>query len=61
MIPELEPHCGSWVVVSRETGESVLETYSRKTAERVNQAAYEVLTAAQYLVRLNREIAKNGK
>lgn len=52
-IPDLEPHCGSWVAVSRATGLPVLETFERATAERINQAAYEVLTAAQWLARFN--------
>ena len=52
-IPELEHYCGSWIVVSRETGSQVLETFERRTAEAINQTAYEVLTAAQWLARLN--------
>jgi hypothetical protein len=53
MIPELEPHCGSWVVVDRETGESVLETFSKRLAESINQNRYEVVTALQWLHRFN--------
>lgn len=56
MIPDLRAcpvSCGSWVIVSRVTGEAVLETYSRKTAEAVNHAAYRVLTAYDYLCGLN--------
>ena len=52
-IPELERHCGSWVVVDRATGDSVLETFSRALAEAINQERYEVLTALQWLVRFN--------
>ena len=55
-IPELEPHCGSWTVISRETGKPVLETFSRSIAEKINQKAYEVLTTLQWLVRVNGEI-----
>ena len=55
-IPNLERHCGSWIVVSRATGKPVLETYERKTAEAINQTAYEVLTAAQWLGRFNAEL-----
>jgi hypothetical protein len=51
--PELEPHCGSWVAVRRSTGEPVLETFSRRVAEAINHEAYEVLTASQWLGRLN--------
>lgn len=56
MIPPLERHCGSWFVISRATGRAILETFERSTAERVNQAAYEVLTAAQWLGRGNRQL-----
>jgi len=53
MIPELEHHCGSWIVVRRSTGEAVLETFERRTAEAINQDLYEVRTAAQHLASLN--------
>jgi hypothetical protein len=52
-VPDLERHCGSWVIVRRATGESVFETFSRATAQAVNQRNYEVITALQWLVRLN--------
>jgi len=55
-IPELERHCGSWIIVDRATGESVFETFERATAERVNQDRYEVLTALQWHVRFNNSI-----
>jgi hypothetical protein len=55
-IPKLEHHCGSWIIVDRQTGNSVLETFSHKIAEAVNQDKYEVLTALQYLCRLNSRI-----
>ena len=51
-IPELEHHCGSWIVVDRSTGKAVLETFERKTAKAINQKRYEVLTALQYLSRI---------
>jgi hypothetical protein len=53
-IPELPRHCGSWVVVSRATGAAVFETFERRTAEAVNAAAYDVVTAAEWLARINR-------
>ena len=56
MIPELEHHCGSWVVCNKASGAVVLETFHRATAERVNQAKYGVETAAQYLGRINQKI-----
>jgi hypothetical protein len=52
-VPDLPPGCGSWVVVRRATGEAVLETFSRQLAERVNLDAYQVLTALDWLERLN--------
>ena len=58
MIPPLEPHCGSWIIVRRATGEPVLEVFKqhRATAERVNQTAYAVFTAAQWLGAMNKAI-----
>ena len=53
-IPPLEPHCHSWVIVARDNGQPVLETYERKTAEAVNQDRYEVITALQWLVRFDK-------
>ncbi len=53
MIPELENNCGSWIVVRRSSGEVLLETFSRRTAEAINQDLYEVRTALQHLVSLN--------
>ena len=55
-IPALEHHCNSWIVVSRTTGNPVLETFERSTASAVNQAKYEVLTALQWLHRFNQSI-----
>ena len=52
--PELEPHCGSWIVTRNDTGAAVLETFSRKVADAVNRDRYTVQTAAQYLAQLNR-------
>ncbi len=48
--------CNSWIVVDKVTGKAVLETYQRSVADKVNTARYEVLTAYEYLVRLNRDI-----
>jgi hypothetical protein len=53
IVPELEQHCGSWIVVDRSTGESVMETFSHKVAEAINQDKYEVVTTLQWLTRLN--------
>jgi len=55
-IPALDHYSGSWIIVSRDTGESVMETYQQSVAEKVNQSKYEVLTALQYLVMFNQSI-----
>lgn len=54
-IPELEPHCGSWIVIDRSTGRAVGEFFERKTVERINFEKYQVLTAQQHLASLNKE------
>lgn len=43
-VPPLKHYEGSWVAVSRASGKAVLETFSRATAEAVNQTRYEVVT-----------------
>jgi hypothetical protein len=58
-VPDLEHNCGSWIVVSRATGKPVLETFRRATAESINQASYEVLTAGQWLARFNRQVKES--
>lgn len=50
--PELEHHCGSWIIVSRETGVAVLETFQKSVAEKINTVKYDILTTLQYLVAL---------
>lgn len=51
-VPELEPHCGSWIVLKE--GKPIYETFDRRTAERAaGSPDLEVLTAAQWLARLN--------
>lgn len=59
-IPELEHHCGSWIVTEKSTGNVVLETFHRTVAEKVNQEKYRVQTAAQYLADLNENVRKTG-
>lgn len=55
-IPDLPPHCGSWIIVRRGTLESVAEFFDRRPVERVNFDRYEALTAADYLGRKNAQI-----
>jgi hypothetical protein len=43
----------SWVIVCRETGKPVLETFNPKIAKAINLARYEVMTALQWLQRFN--------
>lgn len=52
IVPDLPHHCGSWIVVDRETHVAVLETFQRSVAESINQERYEVLTALDYLSNL---------
>jgi hypothetical protein len=46
----------SWIIVSRETGKPVLETYSAKVARAINTDRYEVLTALDWLRRFNSQV-----
>jgi len=55
-IPVLEHHCNSWIIVNKATGKPVLETWTRKIAESVNQNTHEVLTALQWLTRFNKSL-----
>jgi hypothetical protein len=57
-IPELEPHCGSWVVTS-PTGR-VYELFERADVEKVAAAGWKVETAATYLGRINAAIRFNS-
>lgn len=55
-IPSLEPHCGSWIVVRRATGEVVGEFFERASVERFDPAVCEVRTAQQHLAAVNRAL-----
>lgn len=46
----------SWIIVSRATGQPVLETFSARLAGAVDTARYEVLTALQWLQRFNASV-----
>lgn len=59
-IPDLEHHCGSWIIVDRTTGKPVLELFSRNTVEAINQDRYEIVTANQWLSRLNGILKQTG-
>ena len=51
-VPELEHHCGSWIVTDRTTGVAIYETWKRSVAEKINQDKYHVWTALGYLASL---------
>lgn len=53
-IPELEPHCGSWICTSRHG--DVREVFERALAESVLAQGWKVETAAQYLGRFNQSV-----
>lgn len=57
-VPALEPHCGSWILTRRATGEVIGEVYDRAHVVRFNPATVLIETAAQYLGRINRQIAE---
>lgn len=52
--------CNSWILVSRETGKPLCETWNPKLVARVNTERIEVLTALEWLQRFNRQV-KKGK
>lgn len=55
-VPALEPHCGSWIVSRRSTGEVIGEFFKRSNVEQFNPATCLIETAAQYLGRINAAI-----
>jgi hypothetical protein len=52
-IPQLEPHCGSWIVTSPQN--VVRELFERANVERAVAAGWKVETTLQWLARLNRQ------
>ena len=43
----------SWIIVRRSTGEPVLETYSHKTVQALNEEKYEAIPILKYLQEVN--------
>lgn len=43
----------SWVIISKDTGQAIMETFSKATADRVNRAKYEVIPILAWLQSLN--------
>ena len=44
----------SWIVISKETGAAIFETFSKDVADKVNLEKYIVLGALAYLQGLNK-------
>lgn len=55
-VPDLEPHCGSWIIIDPDTGAAVCETFYRETARRADANGFTVITAAQHLASFNRNV-----
>lgn len=53
MTPELEPHCGSWIV-RKKPGAPIYELFNRADVERCDAAGYQIWTAAKWLGEFNR-------
>lgn len=53
-IPDLEPHCGSWVVIRKSDGVVIGEFFNRKNVEKFDPEKVTVMTTAQYLGSLNK-------
>ena len=51
-IPELEPYCGSWVVIRNSDGSAIGEFFNRQTLKRFNAEEVTIKTTAQYLADL---------
>lgn len=47
----------SYIVLSKETGKAVYETFQKSVAYKVNTKSYLVMTAKDYLESLNRKIS----
>lgn len=58
-VPELEPHCGSWICTS--PGGEVREFFERANVERAASTGWRVETAAQYLGRVNAAIRETAR
>jgi len=52
-IPDLEPHCVSWVVIRNNDGKCIGEFFTRLSLSVFNANQVTVKTTAQYLASLN--------
>lgn len=46
----------SWIIVNKQTGAAVFETFNAATAQAINRDKYEAIPALEYLQQLNRAI-----
>ena len=61
-VPELEPHCGSWII--SDHGVAVVEAYDREYVETIASRGLpgvEIWTALQWLCKVNSEIRRAGR
>ena len=59
--PNLEPHCGSWIIADNDV--AVIETWSRSYADRIasrETPGVIVYTAQQWLARINAKLQAEG-
>lgn len=49
----------SWIIVNKNTGEAVFETYNKKVAESINHEKYEALSSHEYLTKLSASLKQN--
>lgn len=52
----ISPKDGSWVVISKETGKAVLETFDFKVAKAINLQKYKVVPILAYLQDFNSKV-----
>lgn len=45
----------SWVIVNKETGEVMFETFSQSTSEAINQKIYKAVPILEYLQSINKK------
>jgi hypothetical protein len=55
------PTSNSWIIVSKKSGQPILETFNKQFADAVNRERYEVLTSLEWLQRFNKQVKENGK
>ena len=51
----------SFVIVDKQTGKAVMETFNRATADAVNLNKFDVLPTLEYLQKLNRDLSMERK